>query len=80
MITGHIPPGMFGGCWGRASKEYELLLFKYKDALAGQVFGHQHSGSFRLLREEAAYLGAPFAVAHITPALSPYNVRPIRSI
>lgn len=73
LITGHIPPGMFGGCWGRASKEYELLLFKYKGALAGQVFGHQHSGSFRLLREEAAYLGAPFAVAHITPALSPYN-------
>mmetsp|Transcript_15293 Transcript_15293/g.39488 ORF Transcript_15293/g.39488 Transcript_15293/m.39488 type:complete len:503 (-) Transcript_15293:26-1534(-) len=73
LITGHVPPGMYGGCWGRASKEYELLLFRYRDALAGQVYGHQHSGSFRLLRENAEYLGAPFAVAHVSPGFTPYQ-------
>lgn len=74
IVSGHIPPGMFGGCWGHYSKDYEGLLSRYADVLAGQLFGHQHSGSFRILRTGSEYLGSPFAVAHVTPSFSPYQV------
>eukprot|EP00899_Mesostigma_viride_P027805 jgi/Mesvir1/8209/Mv12500-RA.1 len=52
ILTGHIPPGLAGDCWGTWSVRYQQLAHRY--ALAGviiaHVFGHQHRGSLRLLR------------------------------
>jgi len=73
LITGHIPPGMFGGCWGKASHEYEMLIGRFQETVVGQLFGHQHSGSFRLLREDGKYLGKPVSVAHVTPGFSTFK-------
>jgi hypothetical protein len=50
IIAGHIAPGLWGGCWGAYSEAYEAVVAAAADVVAAQLFGHQHSGSFRVLR------------------------------
>ena len=80
VVFGHVPPGLWGGFWGRYSERYEAAVLAHAGAVAAQLFGHQHSGSLRLLRPAAGGKGAgdgggpgaPAAVAYVTPALTPY--------
>eukprot|EP00240_Pyramimonas_obovata_P001020 CAMPEP_0118923918 /NCGR_PEP_ID=MMETSP1169-20130426/2271_1 /TAXON_ID=36882 /ORGANISM="Pyramimonas obovata, Strain CCMP722" /LENGTH=465 /DNA_ID=CAMNT_0006864979 /DNA_START=397 /DNA_END=1794 /DNA_ORIENTATION=+ len=73
LITGHIPPGVYSGCWGNYSAAYEELLSRYTDVVAGQIFGHQHSGSFRLLRSPSTSATPPYGVAYVTPSFTAYR-------
>lgn len=70
LILGHSPPGVWGGSWGEASERYQLLVPAAGATVAGQLFGGQHSGSFRVLRDGA---GAPASVAYVTPALTTFR-------
>ncbi|KAK3253983.1 hypothetical protein CYMTET_36788 [Cymbomonas tetramitiformis] len=73
LITGHIPPGVWGGCWGNYSSAYQELVSRYTDVVAGQLYGHQHSGSFRMLRHPPDPTNPAFGVAYVTPSLTPYK-------
>jgi len=70
LILGHSPPGVWGGSWGEASEHYQRLVAAAGATVAGQFFGGQHSGSFRVLRDAA---GAPTSVAYVTPALTTFR-------
>jgi len=70
LILGHSPPGVWGGSWGEASERYQHLVAAAGATVAGQLFGGQHSGSFRVLRDGA---GAPTSVAYVTPALTTFR-------
>ena len=69
LIVGHIPPGIWNGCYGNFTERYEDVLAEFPGAVAGQVFGHRHSGSWRVFRDKT---DAPSSVALTTPSLTPY--------
>ena len=116
VVTGHIPPGVWSGCWvrvpvrrsccvstaftcaavlsawvltqampsnapaphggveqGNYSAAYEETLHEYRDVLAAQLFGHLHSGSFRLLRSPSVSTTPAYGALH-TP-FPPLNTR-----
>ena len=70
LILGHTPPGVWGGSWGEASEHYQRLVAAAGATVAGQLFGGQHSGSFRVLRDGS---GKPSSVAYVTPALTTFR-------
>ena len=70
LIVGHIPPGIWNGCYGNFTERYQEILAEFPRTVSGQVFGHRHSGSFRLLKDSE---GEPSSVALITPSLTPYK-------
>jgi len=70
LILGHTPPGVWGGSWGEASEHYQRLVAAAGATVAGQFFGGQHSGSFRVLRDGN---GKPSSVAYVTPALTTFR-------
>ena len=77
IVTGHVPPGIWGGCWGEFSDEYEDIVASFADVVALQIFGHQHSGSSRLLRafadgaDRSEQDATASSVAFITPSIAP---------
>lgn len=77
IVAGHVPPGIWGGCWGEFGDAYENTVADFQDVVAAQLFGHQHSGSSRLLRafaptDDRTLPGArESSVAFVTPAISP---------
>jgi len=72
LVTGHIPPGTWSGCWGNYSAEYEAVVARYAAVVAGQLFGHQHSGSFRMMRSPSHPHINAYGVAFVTPSLAPF--------
>ena len=72
ILIGHIPPGLWSGCWGEYSAEYEAIVGSFRDVIAAQLYGHQHSGSFRILYEPRNATKAS-SVAYVTPSLSPFK-------
>ena len=88
IIIGHIPPGLWSGCWGEYSEEYEQVVSDFEDVILAQFYGHDHSGSFRIfyggddLGDEVdgndgndgnSTSPAPVSVAHVTPSLTPFK-------
>jgi len=85
VVAGHIPPGLWGGCWGAHSQAYEAVVAAASDVVVAQLFGHQHSGSFRLLRGDGGSAGTVggledtglpppvTSVAFVTPSVTPYK-------
>ncbi|QDZ18343.1 metallo-dependent phosphatase [Chloropicon primus] len=80
ILIGHIPPGLWSGCWGEYSEVYEEIVSSYTGVIAAQLYGHQHSGSFRVFydREREAGKGDGFlsrasGVAYVTPSLTPFK-------
>lgn len=68
LIAGHIAPGIWSGCWGKYSEAYERIVAQYSGGrdntgrqrprvVLAQFFGHQHSGSFRLLYDRTKASG-----------------------
>lgn len=57
-IIGHIPPGFFEAVadtnwlYPRYNDEYVKLVKEYSDVIAGQFFGHHHTDSFRLFKQD----------------------------
>ena len=49
-----------GHAQGNYSAAYEELLSRYTNVVVGQLFGHQHSGSFRLLRAPSTSATPPY--------------------
>ena len=73
MIVGHVPPG--GQSWGSPQatvKELHArflrLLIRFSHLLAGQLYGHTHSDSFRLIRSET---GKPVGLSLVQGSVSP---------
>ena len=54
-IVAHVPPGVFelvdGMSWFYLpyNKKYLGILTKYASVIAGQMYGHEHTDSFRIL-------------------------------
>ena len=72
-IVGHVPPG--GQSWGSPQatvKELHArflrLLIRFSHLLAGQLYGHTHSDSFRLIRSET---GKPVGLSLVQGSVSP---------
>ena len=72
ILIGHIPPGLWSGCWGEYSEEYENIVGSFEDVVAAQLYGHHHSGSLRVLHG-ADGEGAASGVAYVTPSLTPFR-------
>ena len=72
-IVGHFPPG--GQSWTSPQdtvKELHArflqLLIRFSHVVAGQLFGHTHTDSFRLIRSEK---GKPVGLSLIQSSVSP---------
>jgi len=53
-IVAHVPPGMFelgdsiSWFYAAYNKKYLEVMEKYQDVIAVQLYGHEHTDSFRL--------------------------------
>jgi len=70
LIVGHIPPGLWNGCYGNFTERYEEVIAEFPRTVSGQVFGHRHSGAWRVLSDGQGSAGS---VALTTPSLTPYK-------
>ena len=54
-IVAHVPPGMFelveGMSWfySEFNRKYLDILLRYTDVIRAQMYGHEHTDSFRIL-------------------------------
>ncbi|KAL1420729.1 hypothetical protein MTO96_004465 [Rhipicephalus appendiculatus] len=79
-ISGHIGPGFFvRSIAGKAARpvlfddindKYQDLVAEYKDVVAGQFFGHQHSNSFALLSDRN---GTPVNSIQLAGSVTPWG-------
>ncbi|XP_075729160.1 acid sphingomyelinase-like phosphodiesterase 3b isoform X1 [Rhipicephalus microplus] len=79
-ISGHIGPGYFvRSIAGKAARpvlfddindEYQDLIAEYRDVVAGQFFGHQHSNSFALLSDRN---GTPVSSVQLAGSVTPWG-------
>ncbi|XP_032817783.1 acid sphingomyelinase-like phosphodiesterase 3b [Petromyzon marinus] len=76
FIIGHVPPGMFEKLRGKAwfteesNRRYVQLVLKHHAVIAGQFFGHHHTDSFRLFRDER---GNAVSSMLIAPGITPWK-------
>ena len=78
ILIGHVPPGLWSGCWGEYSEAYEAIVSSYTNVVAAQLYGHHHSGSFRVLRDQGgsnsrSEAKSAASVAYVTFSLTPYK-------
>ncbi|XP_021016554.1 acid sphingomyelinase-like phosphodiesterase 3b [Mus caroli] len=75
-VIGHVPPGFFektqNKAWFRESfnEEYLKVIQKHHRVIAGQLFGHHHTDSFRMFYDNT---GAPINVMFLTPGVTPWK-------
>ena len=61
-IVAHVPPGVFelveGMSWFYAdyNKKYLNILQRYTDVIEAQLYGHEHTDSFRILFDKQGKL------------------------
>jgi len=55
----------------RFNHRYLEFVRKYSKIIIGQFFGHQHSDSFRIFRDEK---GSPISWAMLNPSVSPFKI------
>ena len=57
-IVAHVPPGVFelveemSWFYGDYNRKYLDVLQKYTDVIQAQMYGHEHTDSFRILFDE----------------------------
>jgi hypothetical protein len=58
-LQGHIPIGD-DACYVSYSQRYSLILDRFKNTVAAQIFGHTHSDSFKVYYDAASLTGEVF--------------------
>ena len=73
FIVGHVPPG--GQSWTSPNdtvkelhERFLRLLVRFSDVIVGQLYGHTHTDSFRLIRSEK---GKPVGLSLLQGSVSP---------
>ncbi|XP_069125849.1 acid sphingomyelinase-like phosphodiesterase 3b [Argopecten irradians] len=76
ILFSHIAPGYFekyeGMMWFYDDYNYEYvkILQTFNDVIATQIYGHEHTDSFRLVKDN---FGEPVDVLFLSPAVTPWN-------
>ncbi|XP_053394460.1 acid sphingomyelinase-like phosphodiesterase 3b [Mercenaria mercenaria] len=76
FIVAHVPPGMFelveGMSWfyGDYNKKYLEVMEKYSDVIIAQLYGHEHTDSFRVQFDKE---GRPISALFLSPAVTPWK-------
>ncbi|ELT98128.1 hypothetical protein CAPTEDRAFT_128553, partial [Capitella teleta] len=76
ILAGHIPPGSLARVdnmkWFTAkfNSKFNDLLVANSDVLAATIFGHEHTDSFRITRDNNGHPGTPMFLA---PAVTPWK-------
>ncbi|XP_049275788.1 acid sphingomyelinase-like phosphodiesterase 3b [Rhipicephalus sanguineus] len=80
FISGHIGPGFFVRSiadkaastvlFDDINDKYQDLIAEYKDVVAGQFFGHQHSNTFVLLSDRN---GTPVSSVQLAGSVTPWG-------
>ncbi|XP_072022827.1 acid sphingomyelinase-like phosphodiesterase 3b [Amphiura filiformis] len=83
LIIGHVTPGGFerhaGQYWFTQHEDvegvqydvrYYQIIQQYYDVIAGQLYGHQHTDSFKLFYSQN---GDPVSAVFVCPAVTPWN-------
>ena len=66
LIIAHVPPGLFelyeGMAWfyGDFNKKYLAIMEKYSDVIIAQLYGHEHTDSFRIQFDKEGDVFMPF--------------------
>ncbi|XP_014673124.1 PREDICTED: uncharacterized protein LOC106813494 [Priapulus caudatus] len=83
FIIGHIPPGYAdwqldaGALYPRFNERFLNMIGRYRHVIAGQFYGHWHTDSFRLFRDEfGEVVGSAFTAPSLTPYHGPAPVNP----
>lgn len=75
-IVAHVPPGMFelveGMSWfySEFNRKYLDILLRYTDVIRAQMYGHEHTDSFRILFDKEA---RPVSPIFLSPAVTPWK-------
>lgn len=80
FISGHVGPGYFSRArvgqspsvayFEDINHRYQDLIAQYKDVVAGQFFGHQHSNGFVILSDKR---GAPVSSMQLAGSVTPWG-------
>ncbi|XP_071178184.1 acid sphingomyelinase-like phosphodiesterase 3b isoform X2 [Mytilus edulis] len=76
IIISHIPPGLFelssGLMWfsNNFNEKYVHLVSQYSGIIAAQIYGHEHTDSFRILKDSS---GTPSGMLFLSPAVTPWK-------
>ncbi|XP_060071039.1 acid sphingomyelinase-like phosphodiesterase 3b [Ylistrum balloti] len=76
ILFSHIAPGYFEKYqdmmwfYDDYNKEYVKILQTFNDVIASQVYGHEHTDSFRLVKDS---FGEPVDILFLSPAVTPWN-------
>uniref|UniRef100_A0A023FSH5 Putative acid sphingomyelinase ixodes scapularis acid sphingomyelinase n=1 Tax=Amblyomma cajennense TaxID=34607 RepID=A0A023FSH5_AMBCJ len=80
FISGHVGPGYFSRAlvgqpasvafFEDINDRYQDLIAQYKDVVAGQFFGHQHSNGFVVLSDKN---GAPVSSIQLAGSVTPWG-------
>ncbi|OWF39125.1 acid sphingomyelinase-like phosphodiesterase 3b [Mizuhopecten yessoensis] len=76
ILFSHIAPGYFEKYqdlmwfYNDYNNEYIKILQTFNDVIATQVYGHEHTDSFRLVKDS---YGEPVDILFLSPAVTPWN-------
>lgn len=76
ILLSHVPPGLFekysGLMWfyNEFNTQYVRILQNFSDVITSQIYGHEHTDSYRILKDPK---GAPIGVLFLAPAVTPWN-------
>ncbi|XP_062571431.1 acid sphingomyelinase-like phosphodiesterase 3b [Saccostrea cucullata] len=76
IILSHVPPGVFEKYnslmwfYDKFNIRYVRILQKFSDIITAQIYGHEHTDSFRILKDTQ---GSPVGTLFLAPAVTPWN-------